>query len=384
MVARRAAEFGILAGRSPCDSMNPDSVLVVRAGARAAARIASAGLRAADIDIVPGAAGGPKGLALAALDREILTAWLPQAPRVRHLLGASIGAWRFAAACTSNPSRSMDEFTRRYVQQSYPARPSRRFVSDWARATLRELFEGREHEVLASPHYTLDILTVRGRWPLTREGPQVAVAFGAAACANAIGRRHLARFIERVVFHDARAALPFPQRFDAFATHEVKITQQNLRPALLASASIPLVLEGVAGIPDAPPGMYWDGGIIDYHLHLPYASSPGLVLYPHFAERIVPGWLDKAMPWRVAKGPWLDNVVLLAPSREFLATLPRGKLPDRGDFHRYAGDDAGRMRDWKRAMVECERLAEAFYRFVARPDVSRILPLWRADIAQQT
>jgi len=352
--------------------MKLDSVLTVRAGARAAARIAAAGLQPGDIDIVPGAAGGPKGLALAALDREILVRWLPQAPRLRHLVGASIGAWRFAAACRAEPARALEAFTRRYIEQSYPARPSRRFVSDWAGAALAALFEGREDEVLSSERYALHVLTVRGRWPLTREGRRVALGFGAAACANVLGRRHLARFIDRVVFHDARAKLPFPPCFDAFATHEVALTRENLRPALLASASIPLVLEGVTDIPGAPPGVYWDGGIIDYHLHLPYASSPGLVLYPHFSERIVPGWLDKAMPWRHARGPWLDNVVLLAPSREFLATLPNGKLPDRGDFHRYARDDAARMRDWRRAMSECERLAEAFYAFVERPDPSKV------------
>jgi len=355
--------------------MNLASVLAVRAGPRAAAHIASHGLQPADIDIVPGAAGGPKGLALAALDREILAAWLPRAPRLRHLVGASIGAWRFAAACTADPARSMDEFTRRYVEQSYPARPSRRFVSDWARSTLAALFEGREAQVLANDRYTLDILTVRGRWPLVSEGWRVAFGFGAAACANAFGRRHLARFLDRVIFHDPRATLPFGACFDAFATREIELTARSLQPALLATASIPLVLEGVADIPDAPAGLYWDGGIIDYHLHLPYAASPGLVLYPHFSERIVPGWLDKSMPWRAAKGPWLDNVVLLAPTREFLATLPNGKLPDRGDFHRYAGDDAARMRDWRRAMAECERLAEAFYAFVERPDPSTVRAL---------
>jgi hypothetical protein len=355
--------------------MKPSSVLAVRAGSRAASRLASAGLRAADVAIVPGAAGGPKGLALAALDREILARWLPAAPRLRHLVGASIGAWRFAAACTADPARSMDEFTRRYVEQSYPQRPSRRFVSDWARATLGALFEGREAQILANDRYALGILTVRGRWPLTREGWNVAAGFGAAACANAVGRRHLARFLERVVFHDARAPLPFPERFDAFATRRVALTADNLRPALLASASIPLVLEGVRDIPGAPAGLYWDGGIVDYHLHLPYAAVPDLVLYPHFSDRIVPGWLDKSLPWRVARGPWLDDVVLLAPTREFLATLPHGKLPDRGDFRRYAGDDARRMRDWRRAMAECERLAEAFYAFVERPGTIAVQPL---------
>jgi hypothetical protein len=67
------------------------------------------------------------------------------------------------------------------------------------------------------------------------------------------------------------------------------------------------------------------------HLALPYARAAGkggseIVLYPHFSEHIVPGWLDKSMAWRrAARGPhrsWLDNVLIVAPSPEFLRTLP--------------------------------------------------------------
>jgi hypothetical protein len=355
--------------------MNPDSVLTLRAGTSARERIARFGLQAADVAIVPGAAGGPKGLALAALDREILGRWLPSAPRTRHLVGSSIGAWRFAAACARDPFAAMDAFTQRYIEQRYPRKPSRKFVSDWARAALEDIFGARKQEILSSPGYRLNVVTVRGRWPLVREGLALGLGFGAAACANAIGRPHLARFLDRVVFRDARERLALPEGFDRFVTHDVMLTPANLLPALLASASIPLVLEGVGPIAGAPPGLYWDGGIVDYHLHLPYPPSEGLVLYPHFTDRIVPGWLDKAMPWRHARGPWLDNVVLLSPSRAFLATLPNGKLPDRGDFHRYALDDAGRMRDWRRTVAECERLAEAFLAFVERPDASRVLSL---------
>jgi hypothetical protein len=89
----------------------------------------------------------------------------------------------------------------------------------------------------------------------------------------------------------------------------------------------------------------------------------------------VPGWLDKGMPWRVARGAWLDNVVLVAPSREYLAKLPHGKLPDRNDFKRYAGDDAGRMKYWRRAICESGRLADAFLEFARRPDSVQIHPL---------
>jgi len=53
-------------------------------------------------------------------------------------------------------------------------------------------------------------VTVRGRWPLTRDSSlTTSLGFGMAAMANAVGRRHLARFIDRTVFHDARERLPF-------------------------------------------------------------------------------------------------------------------------------------------------------------------------------
>src|SRR5260221_502805 len=244
---------------------------------------------------------------------------------------------------------------------------------------LGELFAGREGEILAHPHYRLHILTVRGRWPLTRASNfSTSLGFGMAAMANAIGRRHLARFIDRTLFPDAREHPPFlvsGKRFDAFRTHEVTLDRSNLGEALLASASIPLILEGVANIPSAPVGIYWDGGIIDYHLHLPYHHAKGLVLYPHFTDRIVPGWLDKGMPWRRARGEWLDNVILVAPAREDLAKLPHRKLPERQDFRRFAPDDAARMKYWRTAIAESERLAEAFHEFVRRPDPAAVLPL---------
>ena len=141
------------------------------------------------------------------------------------------------------------------------------------------------------------------------------------------------------------------------------LERDNLREALVASAAIPMVIEAVPDIPRAPAGIYWDGGLIDYHLHLPYSRSEGLVLYPHFTDRIVPGWLDKALPWRRARGPWLDNVVLVSPSREYLAKLPFGKLPDRSDFRRFASDFEGRMAYWSRAIAESARLGDEFLAF---------------------
>ena len=42
--------------------------------------------------------------------------------------------------------------------------------------------------------------------------------------------------------------------------------------------------------------------------------------------------------------PRLQDVVLVSPSPDYLATLPDRKLPDRKDFEKYVGDDAGRER----------------------------------------
>ena len=120
-----------------------------------------------------------------------------------------------------------------------------------------------------------------------------------------------------------------------------------------------MVMTGVHDLPGATPGVYRDGGLIDYHLDLPW-QSPGVVLYPHFTDRVIPGWFDKALPWRRGDRNWLQDVLLVAPSRAYLASLPHQKLPDRKDFTRFLDDDAGRERYWRQAMAESRRLGDEF------------------------
>jgi hypothetical protein len=117
---------------------------------------------------------------------------------------------------------------------------------------------------------------------------------------------------------------------------------------------------------------------------LPYArvaqqGQADIALYPHFSEHIVPGWLDKGLRWRrAARGPnraWLDNVLIVAPSAEFLRTLPRDKLPDRNDFKFYGLNHDERIRNWRQAIGEGQRLRDEFAGFVERPDLARVRPL---------
>jgi hypothetical protein len=352
-------------------------MLVVRAGAGALARIREHGLSPADVAAIPAAAGGPKGLALLALDRFLFGEWLPRAPRERLLIGASIGAWRMAAAALPDPVAGLRRLGDLYSAQRYPRRPTPEHVTQVCRAILGDMLAGEGESVLTHPHHRLVVLAVRGRGRLERAAsPRAqALGFALASAANAAGRARLAGFLERVVFHDPRDDVSWLRsRFDPFATHFTGLSPANLPAALLASGTIPLVLAAVAEIHGAPAGLFWDGGLVDYHLHLPYRRLPGLVLYPHFGEHIVPGWLDKAMRWRRAKGAWLDNVVLVAPSPAFIATLPNAKLPDRKDFKRYGLEHDARIRDWRRAMAEGERLADAFAQFLERPERLEVRP----------
>jgi len=136
------------------------------------------------------------------------------------------------------------------------------------------------------------------------------------------------------------------------------------------------LLAAVHDIPGAPRGAYWDGGITDYHLHLDYQpADEGIVLYPHFQQAVVPGWLDKGLRWRHKASGFLDRMVVLAPDPEWVRTLPNGKLPDRKDFIHFANDAQARIAAWGRATREARRLSDEFEGWLQRDGVPELLPL---------
>ena len=164
-------------------------------------------------------------------------------------------------------------------------------------------------------------------------------------------------FFERVCFYDPRSPLP-ADAFHDIKTTFVALTPQNIMPALCASGSIPLIMQGVKDIPGAPAGSYRDGGIIDYHFHQPFDIADGIVLYPHFMDRVIPGWLDKRLPTRRPRTEFFDNMLLVTPSAAFLKRLPHGKIPDRTDFNRFLGNDPARVSYWQRAADMGKMLAD--------------------------
>ena len=378
----------------------PAPSLTLRAGPDALRHLRERGLRAADVGVVPGASGGAKWLVLAGLDRFLFGTFL-QAPRARplHAIGSSIGSWRMACLAQRDPAAALDRGHRAYVErQGYSSRrPPPAEVSAVLAACLDELLGATGvDEALAHPWVRLHVITAEARGPAAsaRRGVLTA-ALALAAAGNLVSRRTLALQLTRCVFHSAGDATPFAHLRDLPTVHR-PLTRDNLRAALRASGSIPLLMEGVR-VPGAP-GLHWDGGVLDYHLDLDFAGAriggtsdggplgggslgggslgggslgedasgaggaPGLVLYPHFYAHLVPGWFDKGLRWRRARGPRhaaaFRRALLVAPSDAFVAALPGGKIPDRDDF--YAFDDAERRRRWRAVVDASARLGEEF------------------------
>jgi len=353
--------------------------LRIHAGPLARMHIAKHGLGPQDVRVIPGAAGGPKGLILGPLDRFIFGQWLPQSTQPVHLVGASIGAWRLATACLDDPVAAFRRFEHDYVHQKFDVPPGRkrlsaRQISESFGQSLESFYGGRVQEVLNHPRYRLHVVTARGRHILGREGrARTPLGYLGAFVANSVRRRSLGAWLERCVFSTPGARLPF-DTLD-FRTRHLALTEANFRPALQASCAIPFVLQAVHDIPGAPAGAYWDGGITDYHLHLKYSNADGVVLYPHFQRAVVPGWLDKGLTWRHGATSFLDRMILLAPDPDWVRTLPGGKLPDRKDFIRYGSDPAARIKAWRTAVAEARRLADEWAQWLRRADTRQVLPL---------
>jgi hypothetical protein len=349
--------------------------LNLKAGRKAMARIREQGLAPQDVGIIPGAAGGPKALGIQGLDLALFGDWLPRAERERSLIGASIGSWRFASACLPDPVEGLELLGRLYNEQSFAKGVTMAQVSQSCVKMLDDLLQGRDASVLNNPHYRLNIMIVKSHGLLAvdhRGG--LGVGLSSVIANNLMGRSRLSRHFERLIMHDARLAPPLSALTD-FPSRCAHLDTTNLRQALLASGSIPMVMQGVMDIPGVEPGTYRDGGLLDYHLDLPY-SGDDIVLYPHFTDRIIPGWFDKSLPWRRADLERLKNVVLLGPSRDYLAKLPFGKLPDRSDFKRFLGKDAERQAYWRKAMQESQRLGDEFLEWVEGGQVAeRLEPL---------
>lgn len=329
--------------------------LEIHAGPGALARLRAEGFRRELFDVLIGASGGPKWLVLAGLDR-LLFPWLRASSQPLACVGSSIGAWRHLCLAQADPAAAVARLEAGYIDQRYDTRPAPAEVSRVSAAILDSLL-GEEGAARVAADTTLHthILTVRARGPwASQSGASLLAAALATAGSNLLDRRTLSLWYRRNCWHSGpRAqALQFPR----LPTDYRALGAAQVRAAALASGSIPLV---AAGVEDLEPGaVHWDGGMSDYHFEPDFGTGRGLILYPHFYPRLAPGWFDKPLRWRHRPAQVWDRLVLLCPTRDFIARLPGGRIPERRDFSRLP--TAERQRAWHSAAAESARLAEDF------------------------
>ncbi|MBB3167610.1 patatin-like phospholipase family protein [Simiduia aestuariiviva] len=340
------------------------------AGPSAYRHILQNGLSPQDIRSVFGASGAAKWLTIYGLDRAIFEQWLPAAEQQIHLFGTSIGAWKLAAAGQSQPGWALNELAEGYIEQNYADGITQPVVHrELMKILNRFLMQPQVDDLLSQSrfNYHCGVARCHGAlsqdtaWPLLR-------GMSSAFVRNLRGRQRLNGQFERVIFADPRRA-PSVASADGISTEVLSLSSSNLRDAVIASGSIPYVMAAKTAIAQVPPGVYRDGGLVDYHpVPANFWREPGLILYPHFYRWLLPGWYDKYLPSRRASAAALDNVIMVAPTPAYVASLPAGRIPDRKDFQRFKDNDAERVRRWRIVKEQSLQLGEAFMQVAQRGD----------------
>jgi hypothetical protein len=346
-----------------------EPALSIYAGDSARRTLEREGWRPEIFQTMIGASGGPKFLALAELDKFLFGDFLQRSRHVMHLIGSSIGSWRHAALTQRDPVAALDKLQLAYLNQYYEpgSKPSPSFVSQVSLDIIAGFLDDSDSSSLCNhPRFRSHVITARGLGPTgSRNNLVQGLGLAQAAIWNSLHRKALQACFQRVVFSTHKpAGLGF--EFNDFLTLHAPLMRHNTVPVLHASGSIPFVLTGERDIEGAPPGQYWDGGIVDYHFDLGSYQGDGLALYPHFRGDITPGWFDKFLPWRRTDANLLDKVVLLCPSPGYVARLPYRKIPDRRDIPKMKHEE--RVAYWQIAMDASQALAEEFAAVVDGPN----------------
>jgi hypothetical protein len=333
--------------------------LQFKAGPAALSEVRKHGFSPGTVGTIAGASGGAKWLVLSQIDRVIADRLLPKLEGPVHLIGSSIGSWRHVCFAQCEPLAAIERFETAYLEQRYSPNPDMREITEKGREILSHVFGERGvMEVISHPVLRTHVMTVRSRFMTSSESHlPLGMGLSIAAAANFLSRRSLGAFFSRGLFYDPRDLPPF---FDVkgFPLQQIPLSQDNIIDAVAASGSVPLVIAGVKDIAGAPAGVYRDGGVIDYHLDLPLSEPGRLTLYPHFVDRLIPGWFDKKLPWRKPDPDNVDRTILMCPSAGFVSRLPNRKIPERSDFTTMTEQD--RKQVWRTVVSACNELADDF------------------------
>jgi len=339
----------------------------IRAGRRAYDLIRAGDFSLDRIATYFGPAGGPRWLVASGFDLALLREGLLGRRQPIWLVGASAGAWRFAAWLQPEAEKSYRALMEAYINATYGRNDTPATILQSLMAIVDSYIDDDALSfALACKPYRLAILTSRMKHLTASERPWLQkLGFMLGFTANVLHPELIHRFAERTVFYNGVQPPDFCA-WKGFRGQCFPLSEVNFKAAVVASGAIPIAVTGVRDIFGAPDGVYRDGGLIDYHINQDYRTrNGGLTLFFHHQQRIIPGWMDKKLDKRRPPDAFLDSVVMVYPSEGFVESLPDGRIPDRGDFETFIEDPATRIANWRRTVELSAPLGEEFLEMIA-------------------
>ena len=161
-----------------------------KAGPGAYADIKKRGFSAERIGTIAGASGGAKWLVLSQIDRVISDYLIPRLAGPVHLIGSSIGAWRFACYAQASPGKAIERFEQAYLEQSYSEKPDAGEITRKSREILGIILgKTGTDEIMSHPSLRTNVLTVRSRFLTSTDiRPLLGAGLLAAMAANLLAR----------------------------------------------------------------------------------------------------------------------------------------------------------------------------------------------------
>lgn len=338
----------------------------IKAGKQAYEIIRAGGFNLDKVTTYFGPAGGPRWLAASGFDLALIREQALGRNNPVCLAGASAGAWRFAAWPQPEAEKSYQSLIDSYITATYSRKDTPRTILQSLASIVNSYIEDDGLPfALSSKRYRLAILTTRMKNLAASDNALLQkTGFLSIFLANAINPKLLNRFAERFVFYSGPRPPDFCLRND-FNGRFSQLNEVNFKPAVIASGAIPIVVAGVRDIFGAPYGMYRDGGLLDYNINQDYRTkNDGLTLFFHHQERIIPGWMDKIFKNRRPPADFLDSVVMVYPSEDFVRKLPDGRIPDRSDFDTFIDDPKTRIANWRKTTELAAPLGEEFLELI--------------------
>lgn len=328
------------------------------AGKSALAKIRAEGITPSMFSAVLGASGGPKWFVLTGLDKVLFNEFMHKSDRHVDIIGSSVGAFRAASFAQQDPRAAITRLSDAYSSTVYSEKPTAREITSKGVDVLKHMMgTNGVSEAISAKNKTLHIVVARCHGLTAFEGKIKQYAgLALAAGRNAVSRKRLGKSFTRVIISSKQDSFKFTEKLP-IETEVGLLTENNFFDCLMASGSIPAIIEGVPYIEGLEKGMFRDGGIVDYHFDM-RINTPGLVLYPHFYNTLTPGWFDKSIKSRSCHPDSYDNALLVAPSQDFVDKLPYSKIPDRKDFTEMTSQQ--RIAYWNKVIDESDRLAEHF------------------------